>query len=69
MDMSGQEPSSLVQVQSRKFLNCDRPNPQFFGTLTELAWTASDQSSTVSRFRVFFHCIGLLMKEIYLNGT
>ena len=59
MDQSGLEPSSLVQVQSKKFLDRDRTNPQFFGTWTELAWTDLDQSSTVSRFRVFFYCIGL----------
>jgi hypothetical protein len=36
---------------------------------TKLAWTDLDQSSTVSRFRVFFHCISLLMGGIYLDGT
>jgi hypothetical protein len=50
-------------------LDRDRTNPHFFWTWTELAWTNLDQSSTVSRFRVFFHCIGHLMGEIYLDST
>jgi hypothetical protein len=69
MDQSGLEPSSIDQVQSKKLLDRDQTNPQFFGTWTVLAWTALDQSTKVSRFRVFSHCIGLLMREIYLHGT
>jgi len=37
MDQSGLEPSSLVQVQSKKCLDQDQTNPQFFATWTELA--------------------------------
>jgi len=60
----------LVQSNPvREILDRDRTNPHFFWTWTELVWTDFDQSSTVSRFRVFFHCIGLLMGGIYLDGT
>jgi hypothetical protein len=52
MDQSGLEPSSLVQVQSKKFLDRDRTNPQFFGTWTELAWTALDQSTRAESARI-----------------
>ena len=45
MDQSVLEPSSLVQVQSKKFLDRDRTNPQFFWTWTELALIALDQST------------------------
>jgi len=45
MDQSGLEPSSLGQVQSKKFLDQNRTNPQCFQTGTELGWTASDQST------------------------
>jgi len=45
MDQSGLEPSSLVQVQSKKFLDRDWTNPQFFWTWTERAWTALDLST------------------------
>ena len=52
MDQSGLEPSSLVQVQSKKFLDRDRTNPQFFETWTELAWTALDQSTQAESARI-----------------
>ena len=52
MDQSGLEPSSLVQVQSKKFLDQDRTNPQFFGACTELAWTALDQSTRAESARI-----------------
>jgi hypothetical protein len=45
MNQSGQEPCSLVQVQSKKFLDRDGTNPKSFGTLTELPWPALDQST------------------------
>ena len=69
MDHSRLEPSSSVQAQSKKWLDRNLTNPQFFATWTELPWTALDHSSKVSRVRVFFHCIGLLMGDIYLHGT
>jgi len=52
MDQSGPEPSSPVQVQSKKFLDRDRTNPQFFWTRTELAWTALDQSIRAESARI-----------------
>jgi len=52
MDQSGLEPSSLVQVQSKKCLDRDRTNPQFFGTWTEVAWTALDQSTRAESARI-----------------
>jgi hypothetical protein len=52
MDQSGLEPSSLVQVQFKKFLDRDRTNHQFFGTWTELAWTALDQSTRAESARI-----------------
>jgi len=52
MDQSGMQPSSLVQVQSKKFLNLNWTNPQFFGTWTELAWTALDQSTQAESARI-----------------
>jgi hypothetical protein len=52
MDQSGLEPSSLVQVQSKEFLDWDRTNPQFFGTWTELAWTDLDQSTRAESARI-----------------
>jgi hypothetical protein len=52
MDQSGPEPSSLVQVQSKQFLDRDRTNPQNFGTWNELAWTALDQSTRAESARI-----------------
>jgi hypothetical protein len=52
MDQSGLEPSSIVQVQSKKFLDRDGTNPQFFWTWTELAWTALDQSTRAEPARI-----------------
>ena len=62
-------PSKSSPIQWDEFLNRDRTNPHFIWIWTELAWADLDQSSTVSRFRVFFHCIGLWMGGIYLDGT
>jgi len=57
MDQSGLEPSSLVQVQSKKSLDRDRTNPQFFGTGTELAWTALDQSTRAESARILWELL------------
>jgi len=51
------------------FLDWDRTSPQFCWTRTGLVWTGVDQSSAVSRVRYISYCIGLLMGEIYLDGT
>jgi len=52
MEQSGLEPSSQVQVQSKKFVDWDRTNPQFFGAWTELAWTALEQSTRAELARI-----------------
>jgi len=52
MDQSGLEPSSVVQVQSKKFFDRDQTDPQFFGAWTELAWTALDHSTRAESARI-----------------
>ena len=52
IDQSGPGPSKSSPIQSEKFLDRARTNPQFFGTWTELAWTALDQSIRAESARI-----------------
>jgi len=69
LDQSRLGLSKSSPIQSRKFLDQDRPNPRLFLTWPELVWTDLDNSGSVSRFRVLFHTIGHSLGGIYLNGT
>jgi len=44
IDQSAPGPSKCSPIQSEKFLDLARTNPQLFGAWTELAWTAMDES-------------------------
>jgi hypothetical protein len=57
MDQSRLEPSSLVQVQSKKFLDRDQTDPQIFGAWTELAWTAFDQPTRAESAQIHWQLL------------
>ena len=54
VEQSRLDRSGFSPVQSKRFLDRDRTNPQFCWTRTRLDWTGVDQSSAVSRVRVYF---------------
>ena len=66
VDQSRLDQSGFSPVQCKKFLDRDRTSPQFCWTRTGLAWTSP---ALCPGLGYISHCIGLLMGEIYLDGT